>query len=94
MNGWFYGILAAAILVSIGYANHRRFVPRQRALGSKRYAFDTKDLPVDTGERTLCGQLLIPRGIPGKLPTVIVSHGLNSNGKNAKSFYLQRFCLT
>lgn len=94
MNGWFYGILAAAILVSIGYANYRRFVPRQRALGSKRYSFDTKDLPVDTGERTLFGQLLIPRGIPGKLPTVIVSHGLNSNGKNAKSLVGQSLAMS
>ena len=75
---------AAAMLGGAAYWNYRRFVPKPKAIGDKTYQVDTRDLTVDMGEHTLFGQLLIPQGASGKLPTVVVSHGLNSNGKNAK----------
>lgn len=81
------GIIFAGAAVALGglaYLNYRRFVPKPRALGDREYKFETRDLTVDAGEHTLFGQLLIPQGVSRKLPTVIVSHGLNSNGKNAK----------
>ena len=53
-------------------------------LRRQRILYETKDLKIETDNHTLTGQLLIPQGNSGKLPTVIVSHGLNSNGKNAK----------
>ncbi len=85
MNGWIWGALAAAGFAAAGYINYRRFVPKPKALGSNKYSIETKDLTVDAENYTLFGQLLTPRGIPGKLPTVIVSHGLNSNGRNTKA---------
>ena len=85
MNGWIWGALAAAGFAAAGYINYRRFVPKPKALGSNKYSIETKDLTVDAENYALFGQLLTPRGIPGKLPTVIVSHGLNSNGRNTKA---------
>ena len=76
---------AALVLGAAAYANYRRFVPKPMALGGTKYPVQTRDLTVDAGEHSLFGQLLVPCGIDGKLPTVIVSHGLNSNGKNAKA---------
>ena len=84
MNGWIWG-LAAAGLAAAGYANYRHFIPKPKAFGSRKFTVDAKELTVDTGAHSLFGQLLTPRGLSGKLPTVIVSHGLNSNGKNAKA---------
>lgn len=75
---------AALVLGAAAYANYRRFVPKPMALGGTKYPVEARDLTVDAGEHSLFGQLLVPCGIDGKLPTVIVSHGLNSNGKNAK----------
>lgn len=94
MSGWIWGILALAILAAAGYINYRRFVPKQTALGDRKYSVDTQDMSVDTGKHTLFGQLLIPKGISGKLPTVIVSHGLNSNGQNAKSLVGQSLAMS
>lgn len=85
MNGWIWGAVAGTALAAAAYVNYRRFVPKPTALGNRKYAVDVKDFTVDAGDHTLFGQLLTPRGASGKLPTVIVSHGLNSNGKNAKA---------
>jgi predicted dienelactone hydrolase len=75
---------AAAALGALAYWNYRRFVPKPMALGGTKYPVETRNLNIDTGKHSLFGQLLVPCGVSGKLPTVIVSHGLNSNGKNAK----------
>ena len=81
MKIYLWGILILALC--LGVLNYRRFVPRHRALGSKSCKVDRKAMDIDTGKHVLRGQLLIPRTDKEKLPTVIVSHGLNSNGKNA-----------
>lgn len=83
-TGIIFAGAAAVALGGLAYLNYRRFVPKPKALGDKEYKFETRDLTVDTGEHIIFGQLLIPQGAEGKLPTVIVSHGLGSNGKNAK----------
>ena len=81
MKIYLWGILILALC--LGVLNYRRFVPKRRALGSKSYKVDRKEMAIDTGKHVLRGQLLIPLTDKEKLPTVIVSHGLNSNGKNA-----------
>ena len=74
----------AAFLGAAAYLNYRRFVPRPKALGNIRYSYKASDLSVESEGHDLYGQLLIPLGIQGRIPTVIISHGLNSNGRNAK----------
>lgn len=75
---------SAAVLGGLAYANYRRFVYKPEALGERAYKVSARSLSVRTGDHTLCGELLLPQGISGKLPTVIVSHGLNSSGLNAQ----------
>ena len=75
---------AAAVLGAAAYINYRRFIPKPQTLGDKEYKVSAQVLTVPAGNRTLFGELLLPQGVPGKLPTVIVSHGLNSSGDNAK----------
>ena len=77
-------VSTAAILGAAAYINYRRFVPKPQAWGDKKYKVSTKVLTIPAGDHTLFGELLLPQGTSGKLPTVIVSHGLNSNGANAK----------
>ena len=83
MNGWMIGGIAVLAAAVAAYANYRRFVHKPTALIEAPYQVETRSLTVNAGNHALSGQLLIPRGMPGKLPTVIVSHGLNSNAKNA-----------
>ena len=85
ITGWIITGAAAAVLTGLAYWNYRRFIPKPKSFGDRKYAVETRDLCVESGTHTLFGQLLVPQGISGKLPTVIVSHGLNSNGKNAKA---------
>lgn len=75
---------AAAALGGLAYLNYRRYVPRPGVLGNNKYKIDTQVLTIPSGDHTIYGELLLPKGIDGKLPAVIVSHGLNSNGKNAE----------
>lgn len=76
---------SAAALGAISYINYRRFIPKPQALGDKKYKVSTQVLTIPAGDHTLYGELLMPQGIEGKLPTVICSHGLGSNGKNVKN---------
>lgn len=75
---------AVTALGAIGYANYRRFVPKPHALGEKKYKVNTQVLTIKAGDHTIHGELLLPQGLAGELPTVIVSHGLNSTGSFAK----------
>lgn len=77
--------IAAASLGAVAYANYRRFVPTSRPAGEKAYKVHTQELSIPAGNRRLHGELLLPEGLGGKLPTVIVSHGLNSSGAAAKT---------
>ena len=75
---------SAAVLGGLAYANYRRFVYKPEALGERAYKVSARSLSIQTETHTLYGELLLPEGISGKLPTVIVSHGLNSSGLNAQ----------
>ena len=72
-------------LAGLAYWNWRRFMPRAKALGDAKYPVRSEPFSADAGGHTVVGELLVPQGVSGKLPTVIVSHGLGSNGKNAKA---------
>lgn len=74
----------AAALGGLATLNFRRYVPRPGALGNNKFKVGTQVLTIPSGDHTIYGELLMPKGIDGKLPTVIVSHGLNSCGKNAE----------
>ena len=80
-------LVAAGAIAALGaasYANYRRFVPKPQAWGDKKYKVSTQLMTVEAEGHTLYGELLLPQGHSGKLPTVIVSHGLNSSEKHAK----------
>ena len=76
--------MSAVALGAVSYANYRHFVPKPQALGDKKYKVSTQVMAIAAGEHTLYGELLLPKGVRGKLPTVICSHGLGSSGKNVK----------
>ncbi len=76
--------MTAAALGTAAYANFRRFSYTPQALGDKTYKVKTQVLTIPAGSHTITGELLLPEGISGKLPTIIVSHGLGSSGVNAK----------
>ena len=92
MKIYLWGILILALC--LGVLNYRRFVPKHRALGGRSYKVDRKEMAIDTGKHVLRGQLLIPRTGKEKLPTVIISHGLNSNGKNTKTMVGQSLAMS
>lgn len=77
--------VSTAALGAAAYANYRRFVYKPEALGNKTYKVCSKGMTVPAGNHTIYGELLLPQGLDGKLPTVIVSHGLGSSGENAKA---------
>ena len=76
---------SAVALGAVAYANYRRFVPKPQALGDQKYQVNTQVMTIPAGDHTIFGELLLPAGVSGKLPTVIVSHGLNSSGAAAKA---------
>lgn len=76
--------LTAASIGAAAYANYRHFTCKPQALGDKKYPVRTQTLTIPAKGHTIRGELLLPQGLPGKMATVIVSHGLNSSGANAK----------
>ena len=76
--------VTALTLSAAAYFNYRRFVYKPQSLGKQKYKVNTQPLTVQAGDHTIYGELLLPQGVSGKLPTVIVSHGLGSSGANAK----------
>lgn len=78
-------ILAILILfTAISLWNYRRFMPKPVPLGAKKYKVVTKQISIPVNGKTLYGELLLPEGISGKLPTVICSHGYGSSYKLCK----------
>lgn len=70
---------------ALAYLNYRRFVPRPESQAGTSYEIMTQAISVRSGDHIIRGELLLPKGIDGKLPTVICSHGLGSSGKNVKN---------
>lgn len=66
------GIVAGAWAALSVWNNHRSALKPQ-SLDSAAYGVDVQKLPVRTGEHTLYGELLLPKGKSGPLPTNILS---------------------
>lgn len=81
LNPW---ILCAivAVLILVSYFNYRYFVPAPVSVGETSYEVETKVLEVSVNGHTLYGELLLPVGKTGALPTVICSHGFGSSGQS------------
>lgn len=75
---------AAAGFAAVSLANYRRFMPRPRSFAEKKYKVTVKKIPVDAGRHKLYGELLIPEGKNGPLPTVICCHGFGSSYRLCK----------
>lgn len=79
-------IAAAALggLAAFSVYNYRRFMPKTQSFADKKYAVEVKPIQVQSGEHTLYGELLRPKGMTGPLPTVVCCHGLGSSYKLCK----------
>lgn len=76
-----YVAIAAGAFVALSMWNYRRFMPKPRPLCKPDYEVEIHKLPVQAGEHTLYGELLLPKGKTGVLPTVICCHGFGSSYK-------------
>lgn len=76
--------LAAASCAAVCVSG-KRAACRPKALGEKVYKVKAQVLTIPAGKHRIHGELLLPEGMDGRLPTVIVSHGLNSSGKHTKN---------
>lgn len=85
MNGVLIGAAAAGVLAGVTYFNYRRMVPKPIGLGDTEYPISCEPLPVEANGHTLYGELLVPQGLKGKLPTVICCHGFGSSYKQCKN---------
>lgn len=78
-------VLVAAVFAAVSYWNYRRFMPAPRALGAEKYKIAVRPLCIDWNGKKLYGELLVPEGKSGKLPTVICCHGYGSSYKLTKT---------
>ena len=72
------GLAGAGALTALSVWNYKRFMGHPLTLSEPGYAVETRPFSCPNGERTVCGELLLPKGKEGKLPTVILCHGLGS----------------
>ena len=79
MSKFVIAAVIVIVLAALGYVNYRRFVPKPETLGKKAYEVEIHKLSVPAGGHTLYGELLLPQGLQGKLPTIVCSHGLNGS---------------
>lgn len=79
-------ITAAALggLAAFSVYNYRRFVPKTQSFADKKYEIEVKPIQVQSGEHTLYGEMLRPKGVSGPLPTVVCCHGLGGSYKLCK----------
>lgn len=71
--------IAAGTLAALSVWNYRRFIMKPQSLGSKVYDVTVQKLPVRSGDHTLYGELLLPKGKVGSLPTVICCPGFGTS---------------
>lgn len=79
MKGIIGVVGAAAVLGGISLWNYRRFMPAQKAYGEPKYKVTKKEIHITANGRTIFGEVLLPEGKQGPLPTVICSHGYGSS---------------
>ncbi len=80
------GLAAAGALAAVAYGNYRRTYPKPEVLGDTKYEVETKRLCLPGGENLLYGELLLPKGLSGPLPTVICSHGINGSYRYFRAY--------
>ena len=71
--------IAAGTLTALSAWNYRRITLKPQSLGSTVYDVTVQKLPVRTGGHTLYGELLLPKGKDGPLPTVICCSGFGTS---------------
>ena len=71
--------IAAGTLTALTVWNYRRFMLKPQSLGSTAYDAEVQELPVQAGEHALYGELLLPKGKSGPLPTVICCAGFGTS---------------
>ena len=76
--------IAAGALTALSVWNYRRFTLKPQPLGSTAYDVKVQKLPVRAGEHTLYGELLLPKGKTGPLPTVICCPGFGTSFQFSK----------
>ena len=85
MKKWLIAAAALGGITAFSVYNYRRFMPKTQSFTDKKYAVEVKTIQVQSGEHTLYGELLRPKGVTGPLPTVICCHGFGSSYKLCKS---------
>ena len=70
--------IAAGTLTALSIWNYRRFTLKPQSLGPAAYDVKVQKLPIRTGAHTLYGELLLPEGKSGPLPTVICCPGFGT----------------
>ena len=71
--------IAAGTLTALSVWNYRRFTLKPQSLGLTAYDVEVQELPVQAGEHALYGELLLPKGKSGPLPTVICCAGFGTS---------------
>ncbi len=80
------GLAAFGAIAAVAYGNYRRTYPKPEALGDTAYEVEVKRLYLHSGDRLLYGELLLPKGLSGALPTVICSHGINGSYRYFRNY--------
>ncbi len=80
------GLAAFGAIAAVAYGNYRRTYPKPEALGDTAYEVEVKRLYLHSGDRLLYGELLLPKGLSGQLPTVICSHGINGSYRYFRNY--------
>ena len=80
---WKFIIIPAVLVLfaAVSYWNYRRFMPAPKAFKTPAEKVNVKPLTIRSDAHTLYGELLLPAGKTGKLPTVICCHGFGSSYK-------------
>lgn len=78
-------VIVIMALTVISVWNYRRFMPKPKSCTDKTYKVKVVEKSIDADGRHIYGELLIPEGVTGKLPTVIISHGYGSSYKLSKN---------
>lgn len=72
-------ICIIALLAGVSYWNYRRFMPAYKSYGMPKYKVIKKAVTIEANGRKIYGEILLPEGKEGPLPTVICSHGFGSS---------------
>ena len=72
-------ICVLAVLALFSLWNYRRFMPALKSYGTPKYKIQKQVIEIRANGRKIYGEILLPEGKSGPLPTVICSHGYGSS---------------